>query len=154
MKRLAFALLCLVVFVAGFASGGYAFIDRRIRQPLPVRQCTAADSCLGLSAVRNLLVSAGLQATPGWMPQIVAQSPQCIGILSPEPAARIDYTFLPTRDIHELLAPGAQDQPYVMACIALMRQVADARGIKGWRIYANGAAHRDFDYLHFHLLGD
>jgi len=142
----------LLVFLAGFACGGAAFIDTRPR-PLPAPgQCIPNDDCLTDPQVLGLLASAGLHLAPGLMPRIVGRSPHCVGISSPHPEAPVDLVFFPTRDLRDLLDATPADAPMLMECLALMRQVAGERGLDNWKIMTNGPGMQTVAYLHFHLM--
>jgi len=143
---------CLLLFVAGFACGGLSFVQTQAR-PVPVQhRCDSVDDCLSDPAVLGLLASAGLHLAPGLMPDIVARSPECVGIRNPRPEARIDLVFFPTRDMRNLLDVTPDDERYLMGCIALMRKVVDEQHMSYWQIFSNGPTEQEIDYLHFHLI--
>lgn len=143
---------CFLLFAAGFTCGALSFVQTQAR-PLPVlHQCESVEDCLTDREVLGLITSAGLHLAPGLMPDIVARSKECVGISSPRPAARIDLVFFPTRDIPNLLDVVPGDEKYLMDCIALMRKVADERGMRKWRIISNGPGVQEIAYLHFHLI--
>jgi hypothetical protein len=154
MRRAGRIAALLLVFVAGFACGGYAFVDTQARSLPGVHQCLGRERCLTDPQVLGLLGSVGLHAAPGWMPGTVEQSPECVGIDSPWPEARIDYVFIPRHDVRNILELGVEDQGEVMACFALMRKLVQERGIAKWRVVTNGPGYQTVDYLHFHLLAD
>ena len=143
---------CLLLFGAGFACGAISFVRTQAR-PLPaLHQCRSVEGCLTDPQVLGLLVSAGLRLAPGLMPDIVARSPECVGISSPKPEARIDLVFFPTRDMRNLLDVTPDDERYLMGCIALMRKVVDEQHMSYWQIFSNGPTEQEIDYLHFHLI--
>jgi histidine triad (HIT) family protein len=151
MKPIKVLGLCLT-FAAGFGCGAATFIRTQARPLPPVRECESARECLTDKQVLGLVTSAGLHLTPGLLPHIVAQSRDCVGINSPRPDAPIDLVFFPRRDVLNLLDIAPDDERYVMGCFALMRQVADQRGLKDWRVITNGPELQEIAYLHFHLL--
>jgi len=143
---------CLLLFSAGFACGAVSFIGTQSR-PLPAfSQCSSTEICLTDPEVLGLITSVGLHLAPGLMPDIVGRSPECVAINNPKPEAGVDLVFFPTRDLRNLLDLAPGDEKYVVGCIALMRKVADERGIRNWRIVSNGPGIQEIAYLHFHLL--
>src|SRR5882757_11405529 len=94
---------CLLLLGIGFVGGAASFVQTQAR-PLPVvRQCVSIEVCLTDPEVLGLLTSVGLHLAPGLTPAIVARSPECVGIRSPKPEARVDLVFFPTRDLRDLL---------------------------------------------------
>ena len=146
------AIVCIFLFLAGFACGAWSFVGTQSRPLPPLRRCTAADQCLSDPQVLGLLTSAGLHLAPGLMPDIVARNPECVGIRSPRPEARIDLVFFPVRDIKDLLDLAPGDQRYLLGCLALMREVVQQQGLHNWRVYTNGAGVQEIAYLHLHLI--
>jgi len=145
---------CLLLLGIGFVGGAASFVQTQAR-PLPVvRQCVSIEVCLTDPEVLGLLTSVGLHLAPGLTPAIVARSPECVGIRSPKPEARVDLVFFPTRDLRDLLDMTPGDEKYLLGCIALMRQVVDAHRIGSWRILSNGPGRQEIAYLHFHLVAD
>jgi len=143
---------CLLLFWAGFGCGAASFIRTQSR-PLPaISQCASTEICLTDPEVLGLITSVGLHLVPGFMPDIVARSPECVAIRNPKPEARVDLVFFPTRDLRNLLDLAPGDEKYVVGCFALMQKVADERGIRNWRIVSNGPGIQEIAYLHFHLL--
>ena len=142
---------CLI-FAAGFACGAATFIRTQARPLPPVRECRSAEECLTDKQVLGLVTSAGLHLAPGLLPHIVAQSRDCVGIDSPRKDAPVDLVFFPRRDIRNVLDIEPGDEQYVMGCFALMRQVADQRGLYDWKVLSNGPGLQNIAYLHFHLM--
>lgn len=143
--------VCLI-FAAGFVCGAATFIRTQARPLPPVRECRTPQECLTDKQVLGLVTSAGLHLAPGLLPHIVAQSRDCIGIDSPKKDAPVDLVFFPRRDMLNVLDIDPDDERYVMGCFALMRQVADQRGMRDWRVMTNGPGLQEIAYLHFHLL--
>jgi hypothetical protein len=145
---------CALLFWAGFAAGAYCFVQTQAR-PLPApRQCGSVDLCLSDPEVLGLAASVGLHMVPGAMPDIIARSPECVGIRNPRPVNKLDLVFFPTHDLRNLLDLAPGDEKYVLGCFALMRQEADALHLKEWRIVSNGPGAQEITYLHFHLIQD
>lgn len=145
---------CLLLFGAGFACGAMSFVRTQARPLVGLRACFSTEDCMANPELLALLASVGLRLAPGAMPDIVARSPQCVGIRNPRPEARIDLVFFPTRDMRNLLDVAADDEPYLMGCLALMRKVAEERQLKSWRIFSNGPGMQEIAYLHLHLVED
>ena len=151
MKPTTLLAICLI-FAAGFGCGAATFIRTQARPLPPVRECRSPEECLTDKQVLGLVASAGLHLAPGLLPHIVAQSRVCVGIDSPRKDAPVDLVFFPRRDVRNVLDIDPEDEPYVMGCFALMRQVADQRGLRDWRVMTNGPGQQDIAYLHFHLM--
>lgn len=149
--RLAAALL---LFLAGFASGAAIFLRVQARPLPPLADCGLDTECLSDPQLLGLLASVGLRIAPGLMPDVVGRSRHCVGISSPQPDARIDLVFFPTRDMRNLLDVTPADAPQLMECFALMRKVADERNITDWQVVTNGPGRQKVAYLHFHLIVD
>ena len=149
ITRLAAAVL---VFLAGFGSGAAVFAHIQAR-PLPaLSECGRDGGCMTDPQLLGLLTAIGLRLAPGLMPDVVARSPRCVGISSPQPEARIDLVFFPTRDMRNLLDLTPADAPQLMDCLALMRKVVEERHIAGWQILSNGPGRQYVAYMHFHLM--
>ncbi len=145
---------CLLLFGVGFACGAVSFVQTQARPLLSARDCFSTEDCMANPELLALLASAGLHLAPGAMPDMVARSPQCIGIRNPRPEARLDLVFFPTRDMRNLLDVTPDDEPYLMGCLALMRKVAEERHLRNWRIFSNGPGMQEIAYLHLHLVED
>ena len=145
---------CLLLLGIGFAGGAISFVNTRAR-PLPdIHKCAPTDDCLTDPEVLGLMTSVWLHLAPGWTPDIVARSKECVAIRSPKPEGHVDFVFFPTRDILNLLEMAPGDEKYALGCIALMRQIVDDRAMRNWRIVSNGPGKQEIAYLHFHLVQD
>lgn len=145
---------CLLLVGIGFACGAASFVRTQARPPPVVSRCESTEDCLTDPEVLGLITSVGLHLAPGFMPDIVARSRECVAIRSPRPEARVDLVFFPTRDLRDLLDMAPGDEKYTLGCIALMRQVVDEHHIINWRIFSNGPGRQEIAYLHFHLIAD
>jgi hypothetical protein len=145
-------ILLPLVFVAGFACGGFSFVDTQARPLPPLNVCQV--HCLANPQLLGLLTSAGLHLAPGLMPDLVAKSDDCVAMSSPQPEANVDLVFFPLHDARNLLEAGPEDMPYLLGCFSLMRRVAAERHLIGWRVLSNGPEQQRIAYLHFHLLAD
>lgn len=141
----------LLVFVLGFACGAAVFVRIQARPLPPLSDCDRGE-CLSDPQLLGLLTSVGLRVAPGLMPDVVGRSRHCVGISSPQPEAKIDLVFFPTRDMRNLLDVTPADAPQLMDCFALMRRVAEERGLDNWKIMTNGPGQQRIAYLHFHLM--
>lgn len=141
-----------LVFVAGFACGAAVFVRIQARPLPPLAECGREAECLSDPQLLGLLASVGLRLAPGLLPDIVGRSRHCVGISSPQPDARVDLVFFPTRDMRNLLDVTPADAQQLMDCFALMRKVADERNITDWQVVTNGPGRQKVAYLHFHLM--
>ena len=147
-------LLYVLIFGSGFGLGAASFVRTQAR-PLPVvHQCESTEDCVMDPHLLGLITSTWLHLAPGRTPNIVARSKECIAIQNPKPAEGNDVVFFPTRDMRNLLDLTPADEPYIIGCIALMRQVADQRHLDNWKVLSNGPGSQEIDYLHFHLIQD
>lgn len=143
-------LVGLALLFTGFVLGGVAFTNTQSRNLLGIADCQG--KCGAGPQVAGLLTLIGVKLTPGFLPNVVAESEQCFAITSPTPETPVDILFFPKRDMTHLLDIGQGDEDYVLGCFALMRKVVADRGIKSWLVYSNGPGLQRVAYLHFHLL--
>lgn len=140
------------LLLAGFVLGGFAFTDTQSRNLLKVEDCRGR--CGPGPQVAGLLTLIGVKLAPDYLPNVVAESPQCFAVISPTPETPVDILFFPKRDMKHLLDLDISrgDQDYILGCYALMRKVIADRGIQSWLVYSNGPGLQKVAYLHFHLL--
>ena len=141
----------LAVFAAGIALGGYLFSQTRARDVLPFKPCE--ERCFKPQEVAGLIASVAILRTPGLVPDVVLESDGCLVVRHPRPEARIHYVLFPKHDSRNLATLAADDAPYVMACFAMVRELAARDRLQSWRVLTNGPALQDIAYLHFHLIG-
>ena len=146
-------LVFVLVFACGFAAGGLSFVGVRARTFPDPRSCGSVDTCR-LSALLGTIAAAGIHVPAGLIPELVGESADCVGIKNPVPEDYIDLVFIPRRDVLNLLDTDTPDEPAVMDCVALMRQVSAQRNIRHWRIITNGPGYQRVGILHFHLVED
>lgn len=150
--KIAKTALFALIFLTGFICGAATFVRTQARPLPPVSECREDGNCLTDPQLLGLLTSVGLHLAPGLMPDVVGRSRHCVGISSPRPEAKVDLVFFPTRDMRNLLDLTPADAPQLMDCFALMRRVADERGLDNWKIVTNGPGQQTIAYLHFHLM--
>jgi hypothetical protein len=147
MKRISGPVL---VFVLGLIAGGILFSRTIPRSLLAPSSCAA--NCLKPADVTALLLSAGIQLAPGWIPRTVAESDQCIGIQHWRPEGRYHVAFFPKRDVRNVMELTAEDMPYLLDCLGLARQDVERAGFADYRFVSNGPALQHVSYFHFHII--
>jgi hypothetical protein len=138
-----------VAFFVGVAVGGYLFHDSQPRSFLAIQKC--GNNCYRRNDLAGLLASAGIQRAPGLIPNVVKESDKCIVIQHPFPEMRHHLVFFPKKDIKNIADVSIEDQPYVIACIALIRSLIMEEHLSNYRVVVNGPGLQDITYLHFHL---
>jgi hypothetical protein len=145
------ALVFIAIFLLGLVAGGYLFAKTLPRSFIALNEC--GTQCLELNDLAGLLASVGIQRAPGMLPLLVGQSAECVAVRHPRPEAPYHVTFLPKRDLRNILELTDEDVPYLLGCLALARQyVADAR-LHSYRIVTNGPGLQHVTYFHFHVIG-
>lgn len=141
----------VAALLLGILIGGYLFSKSLPRAFLTVEHC--GRHCYKPKELLGLMASAGIQRTPGLMPEVVMESDECIAIRHPFPRARVHYVLFPKRDIKDIAALTEQDEPYVMGCLAMVRELVARAGTQQYRVMTNGPGYQDVGYLHFHIIG-
>lgn len=149
-RRIRNALTLLLVFVVGLSIGARAFMNTQPRAWLNVASC--ASRCYRANEIAGLLVSAGLVNAPGLVPQVVRESDKCLAVPYPRKGRHLHLVFFPKRDIRDITDLTAEDEPYVMDCFAIMREIVSAQNLSDYRVYTNGPGEQDISILHFHLI--
>lgn len=147
MRR--FILPSTILFV-GVLLGGYFFSRSIPRSLLAVSNC--GGSCYKPNEVAGLLASAGIQRLPTVLPGVERESNECLAIRHPQPEGRVHFVLFPKRDARNILELTPEDQPFVMGCFALARELAREANALNWRLVTNGPALQHVTYLHFHLV--
>lgn len=62
------------------------------------------------------------------------------------------FVLFPKRDSKNILELTLEDQPFVIACFALARELVREGNVHNWRLVTNGPALQHVTYLHFHLI--
>lgn len=135
--------------LAGLLIGAYLFSSTQAR---PVVQLHACRHCLNQSELLGLLASAGIQRTPGLLPDVVYETDKSIAISNPTETAFADYVIFPKRDILDLGEIGEQDLPYVYDSLLVARHIIETKKLRRYRVYANGPDLQEVRYLHFHVV--
>lgn len=144
-------LLAACAFFSGVVVGGFAFVNSQPRSFLAVSNCSS--SCYRPNDFLGLLASAGIQAAPGLLPNIVRQTDKCVAIAHPFPESRFHFVLFPKKDIKDIADIGVEDQPFVMDCFAVMRDLVSTHHLRQYKVVTNGPRLQDITYLHFHLSG-
>lgn len=147
MRRL---LMPIAVLITGVLLGAYFFSRSIPRSLLAVSDC--GSTCYKPNDVAGLLVSAGIQRLPGVIPGVQRESNECLAVRHPEPEGRVHFVLFPKRDARNILELTSDDQPFVMGCFALARELAREANALNWRLVTNGPALQHATYLHFHLI--
>ena len=138
-----------VAFVAGVVVGGYLFNESVPRSFLAVSDC--ASSCYRPNELAGLLASAGIQRAPGLLPNVVKETDKCVAIKHPFPDERYHFVIFPKKDIKNIGEVSADDAPYVMDCLAIIRALTLEYRLKLYDVQTNGPGAQTVTYLHFHL---
>jgi hypothetical protein len=143
-------LLLITVLFAGVILGAYFFSRSIPRSLLAVSNC--GGTCYKTNEVAGLLASAGIQRLPAALPGVERESDKCLAIRHPQPEGRVHFVLFPKRDARNILELTPEDQPFVMGCFALARELARETNALNWRLLTNGPALQHVTYLHFHLV--
>lgn len=149
-RRIRFGILLALAFLAGLSIGARAFMNTQPRAWLNVASC--ADRCYRANDIAGLLASAGIVNAPGWVPGVVRESDKCLAMPYPKGGRHLHLVFFPKKDIRDIADLTPEDQPYVMDCFAIIRQVIKEQNLSDYRVYTNGPHEQDISYLHFHLI--
>jgi len=134
----------------GFCAGAYLFVDTRARTFVSLPHCT--EGCLSTKELGGLLVSIGIQKTPGLLPSVVEETDKVIALKSPQPLAAVDYLVLPKKDILDLGDLSPEDAAYITESFEVMADIIRADHLTDYRVITNGPGYQQVRYLHFHLL--
>ena len=143
-------LLLITVLSVGVMLGGYFFSRSIPRSLLAVLNC--GGICYKPNEVAGLLASAGIQRFSAVLPGVERESNECLAIRHPQPEGRVHFVLFPKRDARNILELTPEDQPFVMGCFALARELAREANALNWRLVTNGPALQHVTYLHFHLV--
>lgn len=137
MKSLKPALMFVVPLLLGVALGAYLFIDIRPRNFIALPHCTT--NCFSSKELGGLLVSIGVQKTPGLLPNVVEETDLTIALKSPEPLATIDYLILPKKDILDLGDVSTDDAAYIADAFEVMADIIRTNHLTDYRVITNWA---------------
>jgi hypothetical protein len=144
-------LLAAIAFFAGVVAGGYLFAQSQPRSFLALKNC-AASACYQPNDLAGLLVSAGIQRTPGLIPKVLKETDKCVAIEHPFSASGFHAVIFPKKDIKNIADISAEDAPYMIDCFGVIRALIVERGLRYYRVHTNGPGYQDVTYLHFHLI--
>jgi diadenosine tetraphosphate (Ap4A) HIT family hydrolase len=144
------AALAVVIFMAGLICGGYLFSKSEPRSILEVTSCN--NRCYKPNEVAGLIMSAAILRGPFVFPNVVRESDTCLAIRHPIPWDRIHYVLFPKKDIRNITTLTLADTPYVMGCLAMIRDLVLRDKLDKYRVHTNGPGYQDVAYLHFHLI--
>ncbi|MBC7990354.1 MAG: HIT domain-containing protein [Luteimonas sp.] len=142
----------LLMFLAGVITGGYLFSNTISRSFLAVHACD--DQCWRLKDLVGILGSAGIRHVPRLLPFFEVESQHCVAVRHPNSDDPYHITYLPKRDVRNVLELTSQDVPYLLGCLALAREHAAKAGIKSYRLVSNGPSRQHVTYFHFHVIGE
>jgi len=142
-------LACLFFLVLGVVTGGYLFART---QPRPILSLDRCPRCLSAKELGGLLMSAGIQRTPGVLPDVVYETDKTVVIRSPLVRSGVDYVILPKTDIRDISELSDRDAPYLVDAYRVARYLIEEKKLSNYRFYTNGPDYQDITYLHFHLV--
>lgn len=149
-SRIQTGVAATAIFCAGIAIGGYLFADTQPRSLLAIDRCAAR--CYLPSELAGLVASLGIQRTPALIPEVVRETDRCIAIRHPIDRTGQHFVAFTKRDIRNITSLTADDTPYVIDCLAVLRSIVEERGMQRYRVYTNGPDTQKITYLHFHLV--
>jgi histidine triad (HIT) family protein len=141
--------VAVAALAAGVLLGGYLFADTRPRSLLALEECH--DSCLSSEEVLGLLASVVVQRLPEALPDVVAESERCLAMVHPFPNAPIHYVLIPKKDIKDIGAFAAGDEPYLLECLVMAQEIIRQEGLDRYVVMTNGPGRQQVGYLHWHL---
>jgi hypothetical protein len=143
-------LVYLLVFLLGLLCGAYLFHKSLPRSFLAVGACS--PHCYSEAEVAGLLSSVGLLRAPDLIPDVQMESDTCLAVRYPRPEARVHYVLFPKHDVRNIAQLTPEDEPYVMGCFAMVRELVARDHLHGYSLHTNGPDKQEIAYLHFHLL--
>jgi len=146
--RLALA-LAAGAFLLGTCTGGVLFNKAQPRSFLALVPC---ERCLRPNELAGLLTSAAIELRPGVLPNVLAETDRCVAIQHPWAQKRFHWVLFPKRDIRDIADLTAEDAPYVLDCLNVMRTLLQREHITRYRMYTNGPEWQDVRYLHLHVV--
>lgn len=137
------------MLLLGIWLGGVLFHSSQPRSFLSLIDCR--DRCYRMNELAGLLTSAGIQQMPFVLPEVVAETDECIAIRHPFDRQRKHYVLFSKKDIRDIAEIEQRDSPYVMSCFAIVRQLVLSDHLDAYRVWSNGPGEQNITYLHFHL---
>jgi hypothetical protein len=148
MKKGSLLLFGLGCLSLGIVIGGYLFSETQRRSFLTLHDC---DHCYSRRDLYGLLLSAGIQKTPGLIPAVVFETDKSIVVLNPLESRFTDYLIFPKRDIRHIGDIAAEDLPYLYDAFLAARRLIAEKKLNRFRMWTNGPDFQDVRYLHFHV---
>lgn len=138
------------VFIAGIIVGGYIFSDTQARSFLAVGHCDG--TCLKTSDVLGLIGSVGIQKD--LVPNVVLETDKTVVIRHPFPESNTHLVIIPKRDIKNVGALSALDEPYLVDAYGVMQNLIQKYHLRKYKVYTYGPGLQEVTYLHFHLTSN
>src|SRR5262245_50097919 len=108
----------LLIFLLGFAAGGYAMRDVQPRSFLAVDRC---DHCWSPNEVSGLVGAIVMQRAPGLVPLVALETDRTIAIRLPTGARTPEhFVIVPKRDIRDPAHVARGDEPYIADAYAVI----------------------------------
>ena len=142
--------ILILVFLAGIGCGGYLFSRSLPRSLIAAGNCDR--NCFAFSELAGMFASVGIQRLGALVPGVVLESDKCIAIDHPWPEHRPHIVLFPKRDIKSIGSVAPDDVPYVLDCLAMVRELAERAGTSAYRVTTNGPGFQEVGYLHFHFV--
>ena len=140
----------LLIFVLGFASGGWWSRDTQPRSLLSLPTCS---NCLHPNEVSGLLAAGLIQNHSSLVPSVVLETEKAIAIRHPAPQAKYHFVIFPKRDIKNLGDIGETEREYATECLLLSAKLIQDYHLRSYRMWSNGPQTQLVAYLHFHVAG-
>jgi len=147
-----FTIFIIIFLGLGILIGGYLFHKTQPRSIIALNSCN--NTCLRPNDLAGLLVSVGIQNTPGLVPNVVKETDKTIVIKHPFPEAKIHYVIIPKKDIKNIGSITPEDEPYLQDMFAVAAEIIQEQHLTKYKLITNGPDYQQVTYLHFHLLAD
>jgi Scavenger mRNA decapping enzyme C-term binding len=142
----------VIIFVGGIMCGGYLFCKSLPRSFLATGDC--GDHCYSMREIAGLITSTAILRAPFMLPNVVRESDTCIAIRYPGSQAKTHYVLFPRHDVKNIAELTTEDIPYVLGCLAMVRELVSQDKMEAYSLQTNGPAQQEIAYLHFHLIAE
>jgi hypothetical protein len=142
----------VIIFVGGVTCGGYLFSKSLPRSFLATSDC--GDHCYSEREIAGLITSIAILRAPFLLPNVALESDKCIAIRYPGSQPKIHYVLFPKHDVKNIAELTAEDVPYVLGCLAMVRELVSQDKMEAYSLQTNGPAIQKIAYLHFHLIAE
>ena len=139
----------VIIFVGGVMCGGYLFSKSLPRSFLATGYC--GDHCFSEREIAGLITSIAILRAPFLLPNVVLESDTCIAMRYSRSQAKTHYVLFPKHDVKNIADLTAEDVPYVLGCLAMVRELVSQDKMEAYSLQTNGPAQQKIAYLHFHL---